>query len=256
MKRIHHNEKRESNKLIFGIRAIMEAIHAGQEMESIFIRKGLSGTLYNEFKQLLGDRGLFFQMVPVEKLDRLGDRNHQGVAAFVSPIVYEKIEDILPLIYEKGETPFLLLLDRVTDVRNFGAIARTAECAGIHAIIIPSRGAAQINPDAVKTSAGALYKIPVCREANLKDTIYYLQQSGVRLVAATEKTKNAYTAVDLTGPLAIVLGSEEDGISDSYLKMCDDRAAIPILGEIESLNVSVAGGVMLYEAVRQRQQSA
>jgi 23S rRNA (guanosine2251-2'-O)-methyltransferase len=156
------------------------------------------------------------------------------------------------MIYDKGETPFLLILDRITDVRNFGAIARTATCAGVHAIIVPSRRHALINSDAVKTSAGALNAIPVCREENLKETITFLKNSGLLIVAATEKAKHDYTAVEMSGPVALIMGSEEDGISPAYLEMCDIKIRIPLYGEIASLNVSVATGIILYEIVRQR----
>jgi 23S rRNA (guanosine2251-2'-O)-methyltransferase len=193
-----------------------------------------------------------FQAVPTEKLNRVTRKNHQGVISYISPISYHSIEDVLPSLYEAGKTPLLLILDRVTDVRNFGAIARTAECAGVDAIIIPSRGGALISADAVKTSTGALHKIPVCREDNLKTTIEFLTNSGVQIVGCTEKTDDLLYSVDLTLPTAIIMGSEENGISPEYLKRCDARAKIPMAGTIGSLNVSVSAGILLYEVIRQR----
>ncbi len=183
-------------------------------------------------------------------------KNHQGVVAFISPVIYQNIEDILPAIYERGETPLLLILDRISDVRNFGAITRTAECAGVHAIIVPEKGRAMIGPDAVKTSAGALFKIPVCKTRSLKQCATFLQESGVSLVACTEKTDDHYFDVDYSIPLAIIMGSEEDGISNDLIRKADYLAKIPLLGKIESLNVSVAAGILTYEAVRQREMNS
>lgn len=238
--------------MVYGIRAVAEAINAGKEIDRLFIQQGIKSELFAELRQLLVKHNIPYQHVPAEKINRLaGDRNHQGVVATISEVTFYHIEDVLPAIFEKGETPLLLVLDRITDVRNFGAIARTAECAGVHAIIIPARGAAQVNADAMKTSAGALHKIPVCREHNLKETLAYLHESGLRLVACTEKCDSFYYEADLTGPLAIIMGSEEDGISEEYLKRCDVRAKIPLAGEIGSLNVSVAAGIILYDVVRQ-----
>ena len=185
-------------------------------------------------------------------MNRLTTKNHQGVVAFVSPIVYQDLSAVVPQIFENGETPLLLILDRITDVRNMGAIARTAECTGVHAIIVPSRGSAQLNSDAMKTSAGALHKIPVCRENNLKDTITYLQECGIQIVACTEKAENYHFNTDMLGPIAVIMGSEEDGISPEYLKRCDAKAKLPMTGTIGSLNVSVACGTLLYEVIRQR----
>ncbi|WP_237487877.1 23S rRNA (guanosine(2251)-2'-O)-methyltransferase RlmB [Hufsiella arboris] len=245
-------EKRESNQMVFGIRAVIEAIKSGKELESIFVQRSLSGGLFLELRQLLKEHELPHQAVPIEKLNRLTAKNHQGVVAFISPIIYQKIEDIIPQIYEKGETPLILMLDGVTDVRNFGAIARTAECAGVHAIVVPSKGSAQVNPDAIKTSAGALYKIPVCRHENLQKTARFLQESGLQLVACTEKTNDYLYSPDYTMPSVIIMGSEESGISNELIRIADHLAKIPMAGEIESLNVSVSAGVIIYEAVRQR----
>ncbi len=214
---------RETNQMVFGIRAVIEAIDSGKEIESLFVQRGLGGSLFLELKALLKEHEISFQQVPIEKLNRITRKNHQGVIAVISPITYHKVEDLVPAIYEKGETPLFLILDGVTDVRNLGAIARTAECSGVHAIIVPKKGSAEINPDAIKTSAGALYKIPVCRHD-----------------------------VDYSGPTAIIMGAEDVGVSDDLIRIADHLAKIPMFGEIGSLNVSVSAGIVLYEAIRQR----
>ncbi|RFZ86047.1 23S rRNA (guanosine(2251)-2'-O)-methyltransferase RlmB [Mucilaginibacter terrenus] len=240
--------------MVFGIRAIIEAILAGKEIESLYLQRGLGGGLLTELKQVMQQHQIIAQQVPVEKLNRLTQKNHQGAIAFISPIVYQKIENIIPEIFEKGEVPLILVLDGITDVRNMGAIARTAECSGVHAIVIPAKGSAQVNPDAIKTSAGALYKIPVCRHDNFMQTVRFLQESGLQLVCCTEKTNDYIYKPDYTAPTAIVMGSEEDGIRNEIIRIADHLAKIPMFGEIESLNVSVSTGVILYEAIRQRQQ--
>jgi 23S rRNA (guanosine2251-2'-O)-methyltransferase len=244
--------QRESNQMIFGIRAVVEAIRSGKEIEALFIQRGISGGLIQELKELMNEYQITAQQVPVEKLNRITQKNHQGVIAVISPIVYQKIENIIPEVFEKGETPLILVLDSITDVRNMGAIARTAECAGVHAIVIPAKGSAQINPDAIKTSAGALYKIPVCRHDNFMQTVRFLQESGLQLVCCTEKTQDDIYKPDYTAPTAIIMGSEEDGIRNEIIRISDHLAKIPMFGEIESLNVSVSTGIILYEAVRQR----
>ncbi len=246
------NKNNDDEQMIYGIRPVMEAIRAGKEIERVLISRGARSELMLDLKQLLRENKIVYTEVPAEKLNRLTRKNHQDVICFVSSVIYQQIENIIPLVFEKGETPLILILDRITDVRNFGAIARTAECSGVHAIVIPSKGTAQINADAVKTSAGALNSIPVCREGNLRSAIDYLRQSGLQIVAATEKTSQLHYSVDYTSPCAIILGSEEDGISSDLLKLADQKIKIPLLGEIESLNVSVACGVILYEAIRQR----
>jgi 23S rRNA (guanosine2251-2'-O)-methyltransferase len=245
-------QQKEGENMIFGLRPVIEALKAGKEIDRLFVQNGLKNELFGEMMSMLKKHNVLYQYVPVEKLDRLTSKNHQGVVGYISSIEYHKIENILPAVFETGKTPLILILDRITDVRNFGAIARTAECAGVDAIIIPNKGAAQINADAIKTSAGALHKIPVCREENLKQVINYLRESGLQVIACTEKTNNNYYELDFTLPVAIILGSEEDGISPEYLKLADGHAKIPLLGEIGSLNVSVANGIMLYEVVRQR----
>jgi 23S rRNA (guanosine2251-2'-O)-methyltransferase len=246
-------EEQETGLLIYGIRAISEAIRAGKEVDKLFVQEGLNNELFGELRQLTRTHGIQYKMVPAGKIQRLASgKNHQGVVAWLSAINYSSIETVLPSVFEKGKTPLLLILDRITDVRNFGAIARSAECAGVDAIIIPSRGSAPVSADAVKTSAGALHKIPVCREDNLKTVIEYLKGSGLRIAACTEKGSQPYHKADLNGPLAIIMGSEEDGISGEYLKRADVRVQIPMIGTISSLNVSVAAGIIVFEALRQR----
>ncbi|RLD37971.1 MAG: 23S rRNA (guanosine(2251)-2'-O)-methyltransferase RlmB [Bacteroidetes bacterium] len=238
--------------MIFGIRSLIEAIHEGKEIDKVFIQKGLKGDLYNELYQLVKKRGVPFSLVPIEKINRLTRKNHQGVVAFISSIQYQDIEQLIPMLYEQGKTPFILVLDRITDVRNFGALARTAECAGVDAILIPARGAAAINADAIKTSAGALHKIPVCRARFLQDDLKFLKESGLKIVGVSEKAKKAYYEETYNEPLALMLGSEEDGISDVYLPLLDEFVRIPMTGSIASLNVSVAGGILMFEASKHR----
>ncbi len=245
-------QRREEENLLFGLRPIIEAIKAGKEIERLFVQTGLKNELYSELMVLLKQHEIPFQYVPLEKINHLTNKNHQGVVGYLSSITYHKIKKLLPLVFEKGKTPLILILDRITDVRNFGAIARTAECAGVDAIIIPKKGGAQINADAIKTSAGALHKVPVCREVDLKVVIEYLRESGLQVIACTEKTTDVYSQHDYTLPVALILGSEENGVSTEYLNLSDAHAKIPMMGNIGSLNVSVAAGVILYEAVRQR----
>lgn len=246
--------KEDNLEMIFGLRPIIEAMLAGKVLEKIFLQKTARNPTVDELLDLAKKADVPVATVPVEKLNKLTRKNHQGAVAFISAITYSPLEEIVTSLFEKGKNPLLLILDRVTDVRNFGSIARNAECLGVDAIVIPSRGGAQINADAIKTSAGALHLVPVCRETNLKDTIDYLKNSGIQIVACTEKTDQNLTdsAVDMVGPTAIVMGSEEDGISPEYLKRADARLRIPLMGQIGSLNVSVATGIILYEAMSQR----
>jgi len=237
---------------IFGLRPVIEAIEAGKTIDKIFVQKGLQGEIFSELRKLITEHEIPVSYVPVEKLNRFTGKNHQGVYAFISPIEFDSIENVLPQIYEKGKTPFILILDRVSDVRNFGAIARTAECVGVDAIIIPSKGSASVNGDAIKTSTGALYNIPVCKEGNLVNVVRYLQASGISVFSASEKASEFMYDVDFAVPTAIVMGSEEDGVSDSIIKISDKMIKLPMAGQTASLNVSVACGAMLYEAVRQR----
>jgi 23S rRNA (guanosine2251-2'-O)-methyltransferase len=240
------------DNLIFGTRAVLEALNAGKDIEKILIQKGLSNELYNQLRQALRGQTVPLQFVPPEKLKRITDKNHQGVIAYLTEINYYSTEELLAKVFEKGRIPLVLILDRVTDVRNFGAIARGAECAGVDFIIIPSRGAAQINGDAIKTSAGALHRMKVCREDNLKTTIEFLKESGLQIISCHEKTDQLIYHADFTKPTAVIVGSEENGISNEYLKRSDMQVKIPMTGSIASLNVSVASGIVLFEAVKQR----
>ncbi|MEY3237676.1 MAG: hypothetical protein RI883_1777 [Bacteroidota bacterium] len=246
-----YETKKSSEDLIFGVRSVIEAIKAEREINKIMIQKGMHKELFSELKDALAGKDFQLQFVPIEKLDALIDGNHQGVIAMVSPIEYKVIEPLVEEMMERGEKPFILVLDRITDVRNFGAIARSAECQGVHAILIPSKGSALVTPDAVKTSAGALNRIPVCKTTSLKDSLFYLQQLGMRIVACTEKTKIPLYEVNLRGSVAVILGSEEDGITSDLLNLADIKARIPMRGEIESMNVGVSAGIVLYEKTRQ-----
>lgn len=237
---------------IFGLHAVIEAIKAGKEIDKILIQRGLNGALFNELRKALQGTDVPYQLVPPEKINRISNKNHQGVIAFISEIEYYHAEDLLPKVFEEGKIPLVLILDKVTDVRNFGAIARTAECAGVHIIIVPQRGSAQLNADAVKTSAGALHRVKVCRAYNLKDTINYLKESGLQIIACHEKTDKLMYAADYNVPTAIIMGSEDTGISAEYVKLADTSVKIPMEGKISSLNVSVATGIVLYEVIRQR----
>ena len=243
---------KEEQNYIFGIRPIIEAIEAGKTIDKLFIQKGLHNDLFSELWKLVRIKRINYKHVPLEKINRLTKKNHQGVFAFISPIDFHNIEDIVPTLYEEGKNPLILVLDRITDIRNFGAISRTAECAGVNAILIPEQNAAAINADAIKTSAGALHKITVCRTWNLKLALQFMKDCGIQLITCTEKTQHNMYKPDYTPPTAIIIGSEEDGISPEFLKMSDARAKIPMNGKISSLNVSVSSGVILYEAIRQR----
>lgn len=238
--------------IIFGLRPVIEAVEAGKELEKVFIKTGLKGDLSHSLMNLLKKNNIPFQFVPVEKLNRISRINHQGVIAMISSITYQNLADIIPAIYERGEMPFLLVMDGITDVRNFGAVARTAECAGIHAILISSKGGAMLGPDALKTSAGALHTIPVCRSENLAESIGFLKDSGIKIAAATEKEGELYYKAELNGPTALIMGSEDLGISPALILLSDIRIRIPILGRINSLNVSAAASVLIYEFLRQR----
>jgi len=242
----------EKETTIFGIRAIIEAIKSGENIDKIFLQKGLKGELFTELEQLLKKERLNSSYVPVEKLNRLTKKNHQGAVAQIAPITFYDIEDLVLNAIESGKPPLFLLLDQLSDVRNFGAIIRTAECTGVSGIIIQKKGGAPVNGDAIKTSAGAIFKIPICKVDHIKDAVYHMQASGIKVIAATEKTDNTVYDVSFNEPCAIIMGSEGRGINPSVLSIADEKAKLPILGEIESLNVSVACGAFLYEAVRQR----
>lgn len=242
----------EKETTIFGIRAIIEAINSGKSIDKVFVQKGLHGELFLELEHLLRKEGISTSYVPVEKLNRLSKKNHQGVIAQIAPIEFWDIEELITSTFESGKTPIFILLDQLSDVRNFGAIIRTAECTGVHGIIIQKKGGAPVNGDTIKTSAGAIFKIPICKVDHIKDAIFYLQSSGIKTIAATEKADATLYDISFKEPCAIIMGSEGRGINPSVLKIADEKAKLPILGEIESLNVSVACGAFLYEVVRQR----
>lgn len=237
---------------IFGLRPVIEAIEAGKTIDKIFIQNGLQGPIVMDLKKLLAQHKIRANYVPIEKLNRFTRKNHQGIVAFISDIPFYSIEDIIPQLFEEGKTPFILILDRLTDVRNFGAICRTAECVGVDAIVIPDKGAAPINSDAIKTSAGAIYNIKICKEKNLAHSVDFLQQSGISVFASTEKAQKLIYETDFKEPCAIVMGNEETGISKEVMHHSDEKIKLPIVGKTQSLNVSVACGAVLYEVVRQR----
>jgi len=238
--------------IIYGIRPVIEAINRDKEIDKVMLQRGASGDNFKELFHLVRQKNIPFQYVPIERLNRYTRGNHQGVVCFTSSVIYQSIYDILPSLYEEGKVPFLLVLDKITDVRNMGAIARSAECAGVDAIIIPSKDSAQLNEDAVKTSAGALHKIPVCRHDKLAEVLVYLKESGIELVACTEKAETLFYESNYTNPVCILMGNEYDGISPDYLTLCEKQVKIPLVGTIESLNVSVATGIMLFEVVKNR----
>jgi rRNA methylase, putative, group 3 len=238
--------------MIFGTRAVIEAVQAGKEIDKILMRRDLQNDLSKQLFNVVKETNIPIQRVPQEKLDRLTRKNHQGVIAFISAITYQALEDIVPFLYEEGKNPFIVLLDGVTDVRNFGAIARSCDCAGVDAIVIPARNSVSVNADAVKTSAGALLTLPVCKEGSITEAIKFLKNSGYKVVAATEKASFEYTDVDYRDPIALVMGGEDMGISMDNLRICDEMVKIPIFGNIASLNVSAAAAVFMYEVVKQR----
>ena len=237
---------------IFGIRAIIEAIESGKSIDKVLVRKDLNGELAHELFGKIKEYGVLMQRVPQERLNRITMKNHQGAIAMVSPIIYHKLDNLLPSLYEDGKNPFIVVLDGLTDTRNFGAIGRTCDCAGVNGIVIPERNSVSVTPDAVKTSAGGLFYVPVCRERDLLAAVRFLKSSGIKVIGASEKGASDYTQLDFTVPVAIVMGSEDAGISQEVLRQCDEIAAIPMNGNIGSLNVSVAAGVVMYEVVRQR----
>lgn len=241
------------NTIIFGLRAIIEATKSGTNINKIYLQKGLRGHLFSELEPLIKQNRIATSFVPVEKLDRLSyNKNHQGAVAQISPVAFYDLEKLIEQTHNKKKTPLFVVLDQVSDVRNFGAIIRTCECAGVDGVIIQQSGSAPINAETIKTSAGAAFKIPISRVSHIKDAIYILQASGIDIIAATEKTNHLIYDLSLNQPLAIVMGSEHKGISPSVLKVVDQKARLPLHGEIDSLNVSVACGAFLYEVIRQR----
>ena len=223
--------------MIFGVRAVIEAIQAGKEIDKILVKRDIQSDLSKELFAVLKGTLIPVQRVPVERINRITRKNHQGVVAYISSITYQRTEDLVPFLFEEGKNPLFIMLDGITDVRNFGAIARTCECAGV---------------DAIKTSAGALHTLPVCREQSLTQTIKYLKESGFKIVAATEKGDYDYSKANYMDPTCIIMGAEDKGVSYEHLALCDEWIKIPMIGKIESLNVSVAAGVLIYEAVKQR----
>ena len=237
-------------EIIFGLRPILEAIQSGKSIEKIYAKHGLSGELFNELRQTTRKFNIPVQTVPIERINRFTTGNHQGVVAIISPVNFHNLEEIVNKAISDGEQPFVIVLDGITDVRNFGAIARTAECAGVHAIVVPEKGSAPINADAIKTSAGALFRVPVCKVPKPWYALKFLKESGFTIIAVSEKGDSDYRSVDYSGNIALVLGAEDTGISSQILKMCDKQAAIPIKGETGSLNVSVAAGILMFEKVK------
>jgi 23S rRNA (guanosine2251-2'-O)-methyltransferase len=242
----------KETEMIYGARAVIEAVQAGKEVDKILMRRDLQSDLSRELFNIVKNTRIPIQRTPKEKLDRLTRKNHQGVIAFISAITYQKLDNIVPTLYEEGKNPLLVLLDGITDVRNFGAIARTCACAGVDAIVIPARNSVSVNADAVKTSAGALLSLPVCKESSITDAIQYLKNCGYHIFAATERAENIYTKADYSAPTALVLGGEDNGIASENLRICDNWIRIPLLGAIASLNVSAAAAVLIYEVIRQR----
>jgi 23S rRNA (guanosine2251-2'-O)-methyltransferase len=237
---------------IFGLRPIIEAIKAGKQIDRLLIRQGLQGQLYQELMAEVKSQGINFQIVPVERIELVTRKNHQGVLAWLALIEFQHISNILPSIFEKGEEPLIIALDGVSDVRNFGAIVRSADCLGAHAIVIPEKGSARITADAIKTSAGALHTFPICREKSIVRTTEYLKESGLRIICADEKRGEFAAQTDLSGPSVLIMGAEDKGISRELNDLADVHVRIPMSGKIGSLNVSVASGILLYEIVRQR----
>ena len=242
----------DKTQYIYGIHAVLEALDAAKDIDKILLSKTLKPETVQEISEKARALRVPVQRVPVQKIDRITRRNHQGVLAMMAAVTYYRVEDLVPRLFDDGENPFVVVLDGVTDVRNFGAVARTCECAGVSAIVIPDRESVSVNADAVKTSAGALNYLPVCREHNLVKAVRFLRDSGFRVVGTSDKSNTPYTQGDYTGPVAIILGAEDKGISPEIMKLCDTQVLIPEFGHINSLNVSVAGGIMIYEVVRQR----
>lgn len=242
----------DRNDYIFGIRPVIEAIEAGRDIDKIFVSKELHSDVARELLGKAREMHVLVQRVPPEKIQRITRKQTQGVLAILSAVTYHRLDHLVPELYEAGLMPFVLILDGITDVRNFGAIARTAECAGVDAIVIPQHGSVSVGGDAVKTSAGALLHIPVCRERSVRGAVQFLKDNGYRVVAVSEKADINYTEANFTDPVALVMGAEDVGISPDVYELCDLRVGIPMFGKIGSLNVSVAAGVLMYEVVRQR----
>ena len=245
----------EPTDYIYGLRAIIEAIREGRPIDKLFIKNDLQGDLASELFSLMRQHHIVAQRVPVERLNRITRKNHQGAIAILSAVEYHNLGNLVTTLYDDGILPFIVVLDGITDVRNFGAIARTAECCGVNGLVIAERGSVSVGADAVKTSAGALMSLPVCRERSIASAVRFLKESGFNVVAVSEKADINYTLADYTTPTALVLGAEDTGISPEVMELCDTRVSIPMFGHIASLNVSVAAGVLMYEVVRQRLQA-
>lgn len=242
----------DKTNTIFGIYPIKEALASQIVFDKVYIQKGIESDKIEMLIKDLEKANVPVNIVPFEKLNRLTKGNHQGIVALTSPVAFQSLETLVERVLESDKKPLFLVLDQITDVRNFGAILRTAECTGVDAVIIQKSGGAPVSGDTVKTSAGAIFKIPICKVEHIKDAIFYLQGSGITTIAATEKTQTEIYSVDLNKPLAIIMGSEGKGVSKSVLGLVDEKASLPLLGEINSLNVSVACGAFLYEVTRQR----
>ncbi len=249
---VNSSSREKKEELIFGIRPVIEAINAGKEIDRVFIQNGLRTELFRDLMSLLKQHKFPYKFVPTVKLNKLTMKNHQGVVAYVSPVEFSDIEQVIPVLFEEGVDPLILILDKITDVRNFGAILRTAESSGVNAVVFPSQGAAPLNSGTVKSSAGAIFNMTLCRTENLKNTIDFLKNCGLKIVSATEKGAEIYYNSEISGPLALIMGSEDEGVSGEYLKRSDLKLMIPMLGKTASLNVSVATGILLYEVVKQR----
>lgn len=245
-------ENKSKQQMVYGLRPVMEALTSGQQIDRILMQSNLQGALVSELKGLIKEAGVPVQYVPAEKLAKMTTGNHQGVIATISPVKFHTFVEIAEQLQAEEKTPVVLLLDHITDVRNLGAIVRTAECAGVHAVVMPDRGSAQLNEDAIKTSSGALLRMPLCREENLKTVVNLAHQYGYQVCGATEKGSTDYLTIDFTKPTLLIMGAEETGISPELLRLCDARACLPMKGEVGSLNVSVATAIFLYEILRQR----
>jgi len=249
--KIYRTMLKESD-CIFGLRPVIEAVKAGKQIDRILIKQGLQGSLYHELMVEVRKNNIVYQIVPLERIELVTRKNHQGVLAWLSLIEFQSITNLLPMIFEKGEDPLILALDGVSDVRNFGAIVRSADCLGAHAVLIPEKGSAMITADAIKTSAGALHTFPVCREKSIVRSVDYLRESGLKVISATEKSGSDLSSLNLKGPVVLIMGSEDKGVSRELVSVSDHQVRIPMTGGIGSLNVSVAAGIILYEIVRQR----
>jgi 23S rRNA (guanosine2251-2'-O)-methyltransferase len=248
----YNRSHNESSDIVIGIRPVIEAVNAGKDIDRVLIQNGLRSELFKELMGLLKTFDIPYKYVPQVKLNKVTRKNHQGVIAYISPVTFLNIEDVIPSIFELGKDPLILILDKITDVRNFGAILRSAESVGVDAVLFPSQGAALLNSGTVKSSAGAIFNITLCRSDNLKRSINFLKDSGIKIFAATEKGASVYYKSNLTGPVALIMGAEDSGVSNEYLKLSDERLLIPMVGKTDSLNVSVAAGVLLFEILHQR----